>query len=126
MLLTVFSIALWSQNTNNAETFYREKLLGKKWTMSKEVGGQSISYSFIFDNDSVTNTISVDGNTMTLRYAYYFAEYFQGNFDNAAVGNTTCGKWFFFSRNDKDNIQLHRDEVQMRIFALNEHGDICG
>lgn len=124
ILLCLFFIALsitsWAQSTNETDTFYREKLIGKKWSMNKNINGHAITFSFIFDNDSVTNIITDNDKTITLRYAYYFSEYYQDGFDNTAVGRTTTGKWFYYSRYDKDNTILHRDEVQMRIFALDD------
>ncbi len=120
LLFNVISIISWAQSTNDSDTFYRAKLIGKKWSMNKDVNGHAITFSFIFDNDSVTNIITDNDRTITLRYAYYFSEFYQDEFDESAVGMTTCGKWFYYSRYDKDNTILHRDEVQTRIFALDE------
>lgn len=83
---------------SNSSTFYRNNLLGKKWTMSKNDNGQYYAFTLVFENDSVTATITMDSKTTTICYAYYLSDYFPVSFDETQVGNTISGNWLLLNR----------------------------
>ncbi len=115
----IISMVINAQDSNSS-TFYRNKLLGKKWTMSKNDNGQYYAFTLVFENDSVTATITMDSKTTTIRYAYYLSDYFPVSFDETQVGNTISGNWLLLNRYDVINGNTKREGAEMRIFSLTD------
>lgn len=96
-------------------------LLGKKWSMTKVVNGDTLYYSYVFDRDSVTNVVRMGGKTMVLRYAYYFSDSFPFVFEDTEVGRLSKGKWFNSIRWYMEDGRKRRDGGSFRIFSLTEN-----
>lgn len=89
-----------AQNTNGGKSFDSKDLTGKKWSMSKEIGGKKLYYSLVFDKDSVTNTVVMDGKTTVTRYAYYLSDTFEYTYEYSNIGKATKGIWLNLFRFD--------------------------
>lgn len=88
--------------------------------MSKNDNGQYYAFTLVFENDSVTATITMDSKTTTIRYAYYLSDYFPVSFDETQVGNTISGNWLLLNRYDVINGNTKRDGAEMKIFSLTD------
>lgn len=109
-----------AQNSANDTTYHSEKLLGKKWEMTKVVDGKNVLFSLTFDKDSVTNVVVFDNETTILRYAYYLSDGFEDVFDTSSIGKQTKGKWLNFCRLYKVNEMTKTDRANMKIFSLTD------
>ena len=121
MLLMFFTQQIvQAQDLANNTTYYSEKLLGKKWEMTKTVNGENVCFSLTFDKDSVTNVIVIDNETTILRYAYYLSDGFEDEFDTSSIGKPSKGKWLNFCRLYKFNEMTKTDRANMKIFSLTD------
>lgn len=117
--LTFVTQMIYAQSGDQT-TFSSTTLLGKKWTITKKVNGEDMTYSLVFEKDSVTNTIVERGETKVFRYAYYLSNVFPYIFDESQVGTTSTGNWINMDRKDMIGGREKHDGGSMKIFKLTE------
>lgn len=121
LMITICQVA-WTQGVPNNTTMYnRENLLGKKWTTTKNIQGKVISFSYVFDNDSITNVIIINNDTTVLRYAYYLANTPHDYFNSSLVGTRSEGNWLILCRQYTQNGMIRNDRANMKIFSLTDN-----
>lgn len=117
LTLTLAAQTLYAQSSDQT-TFSSKTLIGKKWTITKKVNGEDMTYSLVFEKDSVTNTIVENGDVKVFRYAYYLSNVFPHIFDESQVGMVSTGRWINFDRKDMIGGREKHDGGSMKIFSL--------
>ena len=121
LMISICQVACAQGMPNDTTTFYREKLLGKKWATTKNIQGKVISCSYVFDKDSITNTFIINNDTTVLRYAYYLANTPHDRFNSSFVGTRSEGSWLILCRLYTQNGMARTDRANMKIFSLTDN-----